>query len=334
MNKIKTNNQMVKRIITLLLVIMNVLSVWSQDTYRVSSRILNMRSGEGTGYGKILTLSEGDEVNVLRRNRSGWWLVERKGVSGYVSYNYLQRYEGGKTGRQVVSGRVVKVVDGDSFTLLDGDEREVKIRLYGIDCPEEGQDYAEKAREKAAEFIAGKTVGVRIYDRDRYGREVGVVPVGEATTLNEILLIEGLAWNYTEYNKLYPEWYGRLEKSARMSKTGLWSVPNPTAPWDYRHNKGGSAGNVTVPAAVPEYLKRTEPATSPKTNAAAGNNIPVGGKAESSVKEEKVMICRSSSSYAYHTHYCRGLSRCKHQVETVAISKAKSMGYRACQICY
>ncbi|MDR2055049.1 MAG: hypothetical protein LBQ10_04175, partial [Desulfovibrio sp.] len=37
--------------------------------------------------------------------------------------------------------RVVSVADGDSFTALDADNRQVEIRLYGISCPEKNQPY-------------------------------------------------------------------------------------------------------------------------------------------------------------------------------------------------
>ena len=47
-----------------------------------------------------------------------------------------------------------------------------------------------------------------------------------------------------------------------------------------------------------------------------------------------VYICNSSGAYAYHTHYCQGLNRCKSSVSQVNISTAKSKGYRECGYCY
>ncbi|MDR1674972.1 MAG: thermonuclease family protein [Tannerella sp.] len=47
---------------------------------------------------------------------------------------------------QTIAGKVVRVADGDTFTLLDESNNQVRVRLYGIDCPEKKQDFGEKAR--------------------------------------------------------------------------------------------------------------------------------------------------------------------------------------------
>ncbi|HHT51588.1 MAG TPA: SH3 domain-containing protein [Bacteroidales bacterium] len=50
--------------------------------------------------------------------------------------------------------------------------------------------------------------------------------------------------------------------------------------------------------------------------------------------ESYVLICNSSSAYAYHTHYCKGLRRCKSEVSKVTVSNAQKMGYKPCGFCY
>lgn len=40
--------------------------------------------------------------------------------------------------------RVMRVADGDSFSLMKN-RTEVKVRLYGIDCPERKQPFNKKA---------------------------------------------------------------------------------------------------------------------------------------------------------------------------------------------
>jgi endonuclease YncB( thermonuclease family) len=47
----------------------------------------------------------------------------------------------------IVEGRVVAVSDGDTITVLDGDERQHKIRLSGIDAPEKGQAFGERSKQ-------------------------------------------------------------------------------------------------------------------------------------------------------------------------------------------
>ena len=47
--------------------------------------------------------------------------------------------------QEVISSRVVNVVDGETLTIrLEGDE--YRIRLYGIDTPENGQPWGGQAR--------------------------------------------------------------------------------------------------------------------------------------------------------------------------------------------
>jgi len=50
---------------------------------------------------------------------------------------------------------------------------------------------------------------------------------------------------------------------------------------------------------------------------------------------QKVYICRSNASYAYHSKVCQGLRNCKHKVDTVTISVAIKEGYKKpCGYCY
>ena len=43
--------------------------------------------------------------------------------------------------RLEIIGQVVKVSDGDTITVLAPGNQQVKIRLYGIDCPEKKQAF-------------------------------------------------------------------------------------------------------------------------------------------------------------------------------------------------
>ncbi len=57
-------------------------------------------------------------------------------------------------------------------------------------------------------------------------------------------------------------------------------------------------------------------------------------KATTKQNESTVFVCNSKSSYAYHSHQCRGLKRCKSGISKVSKSQAQNSGYRACKICY
>lgn len=127
-------------------------------------------------------------------------------------------------------GKVVSIADGDTFTMLVNNER-IRIRLHGIDCPEKGQDFSNVAKDLLSNYVFGKTVTVKEMDTDRYGRTIGMVVI-DSVNVNQKLLEAGLAWHYTQYDK-NPAW-AKLEREAKNKKLGLWSLPNPIAPWDYR----------------------------------------------------------------------------------------------------
>jgi len=134
-----------------------------------------------------------------------------------------------------ITGRVVGVHDGDSFTLLDNDKRQYKIRLHGIDCPELKQDFGNAAKRFTSNLIFNTFVKVVTNGKDRYGRIIGLVHTQDGLILNEELLKAGMAWHFKKYDQT-SKW-SEFEISARKSKIGLWSQPNPVPPWDWRNNK-------------------------------------------------------------------------------------------------
>ncbi|MGC1955231.1 MAG: thermonuclease family protein [Gammaproteobacteria bacterium] len=134
----------------------------------------------------------------------------------------------------VHTGKVLGIADGDTLTLLVG-KQPLKIRLAEIDAPERGQPYATKAKQALSDLTFGKTVRVVEVDRDRYGRLVGQVYVGDLE-VNAELVRQGYAWVYRKYakrEKLY-----ELEREAREAKRGLWADGKKAVPpWEWRHRR-------------------------------------------------------------------------------------------------
>lgn len=128
-----------------------------------------------------------------------------------------------------LAGRVVKVADGDTITVLDASLTQHRIRLYGIDAPEKKQPFGTVCRGVLASLVAGQQVQVDVRDQDRYGRSIGIVTVGK-TDANEKMVDQGCAWAYRKYSTAYlPE-----EAEARRRGVGLWADKEPTPPWEYR----------------------------------------------------------------------------------------------------
>jgi endonuclease YncB( thermonuclease family) len=128
------------------------------------------------------------------------------------------------------TGEVVGVADGDTITVLR-DRTPVKIRLYGIDCPERRQAFGKKAKQFTSALVFRKRVKVKPVTQDRYGRTVAWVFV-DGKNLCEELVGHGLAWHYKKYSS--DRNLGKLEIQARKRKEGLWSDPHAIAPWKFR----------------------------------------------------------------------------------------------------
>ena len=56
---------------------------------------------------------------------------------------------------KVMTGKVVKIADGDTFTLLINGNEQVKVRIDGIDAPERGQAYSKSAKAYLSSMIWG-----------------------------------------------------------------------------------------------------------------------------------------------------------------------------------
>ncbi|WP_254772745.1 thermonuclease family protein [Nitrosospira multiformis] len=101
---------------------------------------------------------------------------------------------------ETLGGRVVKIADGDTVTILDESNRQHKVRLVGIDAPERKQPFGTVSRQHLADLVFGKTVVVKWQKRDRYQRILGKVLVdGQDVNLEQIKA--GLAWHYKQYGK-------------------------------------------------------------------------------------------------------------------------------------
>lgn len=138
---------------------------------------------------------------------------------------------------KAVTGKVIKVSDGDTFTLLMDDNKKMRIRLHGIDAPEMkgSQPYCKVSKEFLEEMIAGKWVSVDIKSIDRYKRYIGMVRTKTIKDVNLEMLKAGMAWHYNKYDHT-PSYY-LAEKKARLNKIGLWKDKKPINPAQWRKKR-------------------------------------------------------------------------------------------------
>lgn len=131
----------------------------------------------------------------------------------------------------LILGEVVEVNDGDTVEVLTVAKDRKKIRLEGIDAPEDDQNFGDEATEHLKSLILGEKVRVEVKELDRYGRYVGTVYV-HGVPANLQMVRSGLAWHYTEYSD--DQSLAKAETTAKLAKRSLWSEPEQIPPWDWR----------------------------------------------------------------------------------------------------
>ena len=143
---------------------------------------------------------------------------------------------------EILRGRIIAILDGDTVTLLDESRSQHRIRLAQIDAPEighgrnkPGQPFGQRSKQSLSDLAFSKDARADCPQTDRYGRKVCTILVGNLD-VNLEQVRRGMAWVYRKYAN--DPLYYRAEDEARSAKRGLWNDPNPIPPWEYR--KAGS----------------------------------------------------------------------------------------------
>lgn len=132
-----------------------------------------------------------------------------------------------------INCKVIAISDGDTFTCLSNEKKNIKIRLAEIDTPEKAQPYGQKSKSILASMIFKKMVTITSQGTDRYNRTIGVVHLGDLYINREMVKI-GAAWVYRQYNRDIS--LLKDEENARAAKLGIWSQPEAeiVPPWEWR----------------------------------------------------------------------------------------------------
>ncbi len=134
---------------------------------------------------------------------------------------------------QTYTGKVISVKDGDTIEMLVNG-RKIRIRLYGIDCPEKGQAFGDKAKQFTADLCFGKVVKAVQQDVDQWDRVVADIYL-DGELLNLRIVEAGYAWHFKRYSN--SKVLAEAEKKARRERLGLWQDVHPEAPWEWRKEK-------------------------------------------------------------------------------------------------
>jgi len=154
---------------------------------------------------------------------------------------------------RTIPAQVTSVTDGDTIVVRLESGKEERVRLIGVDTPENTSQVEPFGRE-AANFTKERVGGQPVFletdtsERDRFGRLLAYVWFAQPASDNEAevrakmfnaeLLLQGFANVMTvPPNVKYSALFLRLEQEARNARTGLWAATAPI---------GGIASGVVV----------------------------------------------------------------------------------------
>lgn len=137
-------------------------------------------------------------------------------------------------GANEIAGKVISVIDGNTFELKTDDNEVYEIILYGIDCPELGQPFSGEAKSQLEKLILKKAITVTIQGKNRYGIRMGFFLIKNGVDPRNVLLENGLAWT-AERNAI--QTLEELRIKALSEKVGIWKEDAPVPPWIYRRTQ-------------------------------------------------------------------------------------------------
>jgi len=136
----------------------------------------------------------------------------------------------------VFNAKVIKVTDGDTIRVIDDNRKIFKIRLLGIDAPENTEKrfgykefFGDEAKEFLNKLILNKIIKIVTYKnhrgkmfQDKYKRVLAYIYLGE-TDINAFLVKSGYAKVYRKMHN-FPRLaeFSEYENHARNNKLGLW----------------------------------------------------------------------------------------------------------------
>ena len=133
----------------------------------------------------------------------------------------------------IVTGKVVKVEDGDTFIISVKGRGASRVSLVGVDAPERGEPFGEPARQLLETLLTGKDVEVWVKLEAGMTRRLPAEMAGVAhlrdvgmLDVNLLLIQTGLARHkksepYSMSNHAECH-YVRAEADARNARRGLW----------------------------------------------------------------------------------------------------------------
>ena len=135
---------------------------------------------------------------------------------------------GALAGQNVMTGKCVKVIDGDTL-IIECEKYRRTVNIEGIDAPELDQPWGKEVRGFVRDIVRGEKVEIEVVEGE--GDTVVARVTVNGTDLSEMLVSRGLAW--VPEGSDDEELVG-LGTKARDLPCGLWMDSQPEPPWEFR----------------------------------------------------------------------------------------------------
>ncbi|MDS9470944.1 thermonuclease family protein [Sporosarcina pasteurii] len=175
---------------------------------------------------------------------------------------------------QGIKTKVKRVIDGDTI-IVKMDGKEERVRLILVDTPETKhpqmgvQPFGPEASAFTTEQLEGKviTLEVGVQERDRYGRVLAYVWIGDKL-FNQTLLEKGLA-RVAVYppNTKYLDEFKAAQNNAKKKAVGIWSIENYVSAKGFNdQQQNHSVVTTSKPNVETQQVQKTEPDESGECN--------------------------------------------------------------------
>ena len=133
----------------------------------------------------------------------------------------------GAQSEQTPQVRVLQAVSGDSVD-VDQQGQPFRLRLIGIQSPEEGQCFSEESEMFLNSLLQNRMVDVvtdsLLGEADQEGNLWRYVRLSDGTKVNELMLEAGLAKADSNTNYEQQDVFASLEQSAKKNNKGMWAT--------------------------------------------------------------------------------------------------------------
>lgn len=202
--------------------------------------------------------------------------------------------------RRAIVGKVIEVFDGDSIA-VQGDSS-YRVRLAGIDAPENVQISYDKSKNSLAEKIYQKTVRVEWTNKNENNEIIGLVILDDRW-INKEQVDLGWAWQFGDSPILL-----QAEAKAKEARLGLWADDHPVAPWEYQPPQVLATTSATEPPTLDLFKRSTNGATAGSPSSSGSQRpAPQWGEIPRDTREKTVHVSgyyRKDGTYV-RPHYRR-----------------------------